>query len=426
MKTIPVHCTALCLLAFLLPENAVVASSAGNAMKIEIQQHPDGDVAAQTARIQEAIDNAAKAGGGSVVFPAGRYVTGALHLRDHVHIELREGAVLAGSGAWADYGSGSWGDAMFRGDKVRGVRISGPAVIDGSGVTREGGEEGFRGPHTFFFENASDIRMENLTIQHSGNYAVLCRTVENAVFHRVTILGGHDGVHIQNGSHVTITDCDFRTGDDCVAGTDNTHVTVVGSRFNSSCNAFRLGVKHFVVRDCVFQGPGEHPHKVSVRKGAPRHNMLAAFVHFSPRDRKPKIPSDDWLVENCTMDGVRSVYAYNHERGLWQTGQPAKRLRFVNVTATRVEQPVRVLGDTERLFDLDLENVSISLHPDHAGQEVLDIRRFGRVRLHHVTLTNNGNVPPIRINEGTLLEWDGTTARLAAEIGDITNVRVTP
>jgi len=339
---------------------------------------------------------------------------------------LLEGAVLAGSSDWDDYGSGKWGDALFTGHGVRDVRISGPGIIDGTGVTREGGEEGFRGPHTFFFQNASDIRMENLTIRDSGNYAVLCRNVDRADFIKLTILGGHDGVHIQDCNHITITDCDFRTGDDCVAGTDNTHVTVTDSRFNSSCNAFRLGVQHFVVRDCSFQGPGEYPHKVSVRKGNPRHNMLAAFVHFSPRDRNPKIPSDDWLIENCTMDQVQSVYAYNHERGLWQQGQPAKMLIFRNITATGVERPVVVVGDEARLLDLTLENVSIKLHPDHAEQEVLNIRRFGSLRLQGLTLGNRGEHLLIRLGDGQNLEWDEATAQLAAEFEEVSNIQLIP
>jgi hypothetical protein len=83
-------------------------------------------------------------------------------------------------------------------------------------------------------------------------------------------------------------------------------------------------------------------------------------------DQRP-LPSDHWLVQDCTIDNADCVYGYDFERGLWQTGQPAMRLRFVNVKATRIARPLRVLGDDQRQFELTLENVDISLHEDATG-----------------------------------------------------------
>lgn len=390
---------------------------------IEVVPGAGGSIAGQTKHIQEAIDAMAKAGGGTVVFPPGRYVCGAITLRSHVHVQLREGAVLAGSPSWEDYGSGKWADALLTGHGVRDVWISGPGILDGSNVTRQGGEGGYRGPHTISFEDSSDLRMENLTIRDSGNYAILCKGVVDASFVNLTVLDGHDGLHIQDCTRITIKDCDFRTGNDCVAGTDNTHVTVTGSRFNTACHAFRLGVQHFRVRDCHFQGPGEFPDKWSVRQGTPRHAMLAAFIHFSPLDRSPKIPSDDWLIEDSTMDQLESIYAYDHENGRWQEGQPAKKIQFRNITATRMAGPLRVVGDARRQLDLTLQNVSITPTPDREEQAVLEISRFGRLRLIQVALNGRGDHTKIRLSEGTHLEWDETTMQLASEIQNVSSVR---
>lgn len=44
--------------------------------------------------IQKAIDACAAAGGGTVLFPPGRYTTGTLHLRSHVRLYLDGGAVV--------------------------------------------------------------------------------------------------------------------------------------------------------------------------------------------------------------------------------------------------------------------------------------------------------------------------------------------
>ncbi|MBS0000726.1 MAG: hypothetical protein KFF73_17220 [Cyclobacteriaceae bacterium] len=50
-----------------------------------------------TTAIQETINACAKSGGGTVYFPAGRYVSGTLFLKSHVKLHLDAGAVLEGS-----------------------------------------------------------------------------------------------------------------------------------------------------------------------------------------------------------------------------------------------------------------------------------------------------------------------------------------
>ena len=50
-----------------------------------------------TQAITQAITQCAQQGGGTVVFPAGTYVTGTLHLQSGVTLRLEEGAVLMGN-----------------------------------------------------------------------------------------------------------------------------------------------------------------------------------------------------------------------------------------------------------------------------------------------------------------------------------------
>jgi polygalacturonase len=54
---------------------------------------PD-DPALASPAIQKAIDAAAQAGGGKVVFAKGTYLTGALFLKSNVELQLGEGVVL--------------------------------------------------------------------------------------------------------------------------------------------------------------------------------------------------------------------------------------------------------------------------------------------------------------------------------------------
>src|ERR1700741_5415848 len=56
-----------------------------------------------TQAIQTAIDRCSGQGGGTVVIPPGRYLTGTLMLTSGVRLHLEEGAMLLGSTALGDY-----------------------------------------------------------------------------------------------------------------------------------------------------------------------------------------------------------------------------------------------------------------------------------------------------------------------------------
>jgi len=371
---------------------------------------PDDD-SPDTAAIQSAIDAAGKAGGGAVRIPKGRYVSGGLVLKDNLRLVFEKGAVLQGSADCNDYGGKArWDDALIKGENLQGIRIEGPGTIDGADCVNPKGEEGFRGPHGILLTGCRDIVIRDVAIERTGNYAVLCRNCAGAEIRNVAFRGGHDGVHAQACSKFAIRDCDFQTGDDCLAGCDNAGFEVSGCRINSSCNGFRLGCLDLLVKDCRFWGPGEYVHRVSRQKGGPgRTNMLSAFVHFAPKDRNPRLPSDRWVVRDCTVDNVDFLYGYDFEKGLWQTGQPAKRLRFQNVKATRVAHPLRVRGDADRQFELTLEDVMIALREDRADQEVLSLARFGALVLKNVTLQNSGAKPVLRAKEGRTVWLDRVT-----------------
>ncbi|MBN1505633.1 MAG: glycoside hydrolase family 28 protein [Sedimentisphaerales bacterium] len=59
--------------------------------------------AKDTAAIRKAIDAAASGGGGTVYFPAGQYLTGAIHLKSNITLHLDAGAVIRFSEDFDDY-----------------------------------------------------------------------------------------------------------------------------------------------------------------------------------------------------------------------------------------------------------------------------------------------------------------------------------
>ncbi len=379
--------------------------------------------ALQTEALQAAIDACAARGeGGRVYFPVGVYLSGSLTLRSGVHLHLAEGAVLRGSSDFRDYGSEGWRNALLNGKGVRNVRFSGPGMIDGANAESPTGEEGFRGPHTLRFSDSEGLHLDGVTIVHSGNYAVFCQNAREISVRETKIRGGHDGLHLQACSGIVVTGTDLRTGDDCVAGTDNRDAVFEDCHLNSSCNAFRFGCDRLIVRRCTFQGPGEFAHQISVRRGAPRSTMGSAFIHFSPEDRNPQFPSDAWLIEDCRVECVEHLYHYNYPDGLWQTGQPARHLRFHNITGHAVSRPFDVRGDDARQLDLELSGIVLEQAESGLEHPAIAVSSFGRLSLQNVVVTGSGAGPAVVASHGNLIELRECSPSLSTRFDDVKDV----
>ncbi len=304
-----------------------------------------------TKTIQQAIDSCAATGGGTVIFRPGTYISGTIVLKNKVALHFEKGSVLRGSTLIKDYTSG----CFIQGRDLSEVMIDGEGIIDGVDCYNPHGEEGFRGPHCIRLTNCKNISIKEITIKNAGNYAILCWYCTNGAIENVTILAGHDGLHTNFCTDFKISGCDFRTGDDSFAGNDNTDFAVTDCKVNSSCNCFRFGCMNFTVKNCRLWGPGQYVHKIEHKAKLPN-----AFTHFSPRDRKPKSSSGNWLIQDVIIENVAHVYFYNFENGLWQTGQPATTVKFDNVKATGILNAFYIIGDKDYKFDLQVQNSSFS------------------------------------------------------------------
>ncbi len=92
--------------------------------------------------IQQAVDDCAKAGGGTVYLPPGEYTSGTIYLRSHVRFYIEQGATLYASKDRAAYslpapysvekGHG-WLNSLFMGVDLENITIEGRGVVDGQG-----------------------------------------------------------------------------------------------------------------------------------------------------------------------------------------------------------------------------------------------------------------------------------------------------
>lgn len=245
-------------------------------------------VTKNTEAIQRTIDQlTAKKKGGTIVFPAGCYLSGTIEMKSNVHFVLERGAVLLGSTDINDYRSiepldapksNRTGDnsklALLVCYKAQNVSITGEGAIDGQGrelalnvdsilyVTderyRRGGggrpQEIYR-PKIINFMFLDGFEMRGITIRNSACWVQTYEICSNLKFDHVTVQSrtfwNNDGFDLTDCRNATISDCSVDTGDDgiCLKSYYNDYrcenIRVTNCRVTSSCNGLKLGTASF-------------------------------------------------------------------------------------------------------------------------------------------------------------------------------------
>lgn len=286
----------------------------------------------QTDKIQAAIDHCFALGGGEVVVPEGIFRTGGIRLRSNITLHLLKNACLKGSRNPEDYfgykedtvepipdlitdalwnraerrtdleeaykfmrmAGSRWNNALIRAVRAENVAIIGEekSVLDGSDCFDEKGEENYRGPHCINMFYCKNITFRGYTVKDSANWAHALFYCKNITADHVTALAGHDGIHMTACENIEISNCEFYTGDDCVAGFGNVNVIVNTCELNSACSAMRFGGTNVLVENCHIYGPCKYLFRGSLseeekRNGIKpkteghRNNMLSVFTYYA-------------------------------------------------------------------------------------------------------------------------------------------------
>jgi hypothetical protein len=317
----------------------------------------------ETIAINKAIEACAAAGGGQVLFPPGRYLSGTVHLKSHVTLFLEAGATLIGTTKLDQYQYpilpaflpeakwGKWHRALILGDGLENIAIAGQGVIDGNKVFDPTGEERMRGPHTLVFINCRKVVVRDVSFVDSANYAIFFQISDYVDIRNVKFTGGWDGVHFRGAPdrpcrNVIISGCQFFTGDDSIAGRYWENTLISDCIVNSSCNGIRLigPAKNLIIHDCLFYGPGIYPHRSS-----DRNNMLAG-LNLQPGAWDATQGSlDNVLISDITMHNVSTPFHFS-----LKPGNTAGNVIVNRVTATGV---YRAASSVESWAETAFKNV---------------------------------------------------------------------
>jgi len=340
-------CFALLFLVFALNVHSQAQPTSAVFNVKEYGAIGDG-ITIDTEAFNKAIVACAEAGGGTVLVPAGTYLTGTIHLKSNVTLLLEKDSVIKGVTDLNAYMSyiptpgrdmdrydnahrTRWNRALILGVGVNNVAITGVGIIDGDHVFDELGEERMRGPHTILFAESRNLTFDGFTVNNSANYAFMAYEIENVVFSNLTVNQGWDAIQVRGGKNMIIRNSSFYTGDDAVAGGYWENVVITDCHFNSSCNGIRIimPVKNLTISHSTFAGPGRYPHRTSRERQ--RTNMLSAILIQPGGWVVAPGLSDNIHVHDITISIVNNPFMF-----VLNEGNHAGTILVERVTATEI------------------------------------------------------------------------------------------
>jgi polygalacturonase len=348
-----------------------------------------------TAAIQDALDRCAAGGGGTVLLPAGNYLTGSLQLKSNTNLQFQEGATLTGSLDAKDYPVTS---IRFEGEFVPGHRaliwaekadhiaITGNGMIQGPNVL--GGLRRPRAPVIMEFVDCKGITLSDFSARYQRMWSIHILFSQNIVATNLNLrstpnMANGDGFDIDSSRNVRIDHCDIDNGDDAIA------------------------LKSGRGADAVADGRATENVQISNCKLGSRFAGVGIGTEMSAGVRNVRI-------EHCTFTrGDNAIFIKS------RTGRSGV---IENITG----DDLTVTG-THNFLGIDLVTKGIVGTKPVAGPEGIPVARnirFSNVKVQCMTLVDAGNIAPEKPLDGlTLSDISGTCER-SISLANMVNVNL--
>lgn len=291
-----------------------------------------------TAAFRRAIEQCSQTGGGKVIVPPGTYLSGPIHLRSNVNLEVQEGATIKFSQNPKDYLPvvfSRWEGVellnyspFIYACSQQNIALTGKGTLDGQSDNEhwwpwknqgrpdrtalfEMAEKGIAVKERVFGEGhylrpqfiqpylCRNVLIDGLTMRNSPMWEihpVLCRNVIVQNAHISSHGPNNDGCDPESCTDVLIKDCYFDTGDDCIAiksgrnadgrrlHTPTENIVVQGCRMKDGHGGITVGseisggVRNLFAENCRLDSQNLD-HALRVKNNAMRGGLLE-HLHF--------------------------------------------------------------------------------------------------------------------------------------------------
>lgn len=409
--------------------------------------------ASSTAAFRAAIQACAKAGGGTVLVPAGQYVSGAIELVSHMTLHIEAGATIRFVANREEYplvqsrfeGVETRAPAaMIGGHNLQDVAITGRGTLVAdnaewrklvanpsyrSGWTtmlgllekhapvpdevRQAGEMSLRADFIRPVES-KNVLIEGIHIQGGPMWVLHILYCENVVIRNVMVESypgaNTDGVDIDSSRHVRISDSYFDTGDDAIclkSGKD-----ADGLRVNRP-------TEDVAITNCtIHRGHGAVVLGSETSGGI--RNVVASNIVAQGTDRGIRIKStrgrggilenirfDNWVIEDTPNPAIEVTNYYTRapEEPVSVRTPIFRNIAISNVTINRCRTAVSIEG----LPEMPVEGLRLT---DVIASAKEGLRAFNTkgLELHSVRINPDSGIPFL-IRDSVELDLDGVQTR---------------
>jgi len=182
-----------------------------------------------TIAIQQALDAVRDAGGGKVILPAGRFLSGPLVLGSKTELHLSKGVALVMSDKDSDFpAEGNRRPAFLSASNAHDVRISGEGSIEGQGgrwwkvfldEKKRGIKDAPRRPQLIAISRCERVEVEGISTIDPPNTHYSFKDCQDLTIHGIKASApddspNTDALNLSGARNVLIEGCHISTGDD--------------------------------------------------------------------------------------------------------------------------------------------------------------------------------------------------------------------
>ncbi|WP_066631509.1 glycoside hydrolase family 28 protein [Labilibacter marinus] len=352
-----------------------------------------------SAAIQKAIDECNAAGGGTVVIPAGNFISGTVLLKDNVTLHLEKDAQLIGSKNPQDYitidpftdaVNQVRGKCLVGAENVTNIAITGEGTIIGRGQLfkrpellktmkelgidkKELNSFAVNRPFLIRLVKSKDIRVEGVHLKDPAAWTLHIFQCQGILVDGIDIYShahkNNDGIDLDSSRDAIIRNCNINSGDDavCIKSTSplpTRDVHVSNCKLKSDWGTIKFGTesmgdfKNILVEDCeiydtrgggikILSMDGANIDSITIRNLKMTNVEMPLFIRLGERLRtyrnapKQKVGSiDNIVVENITAI-VRDTAdcRINPPSGVLITGTPNHRIGKVTLRNFDISLP---------------------------------------------------------------------------------------